>query len=161
MAQWHLFRHYTKWCSAFEILFFSIGLADLVNEERRLREQVQQRTEGTQRELLQVQIQLNEDLDKKVHERTQALKAANSKLQFSPIIFCAPSMPVACNMPNAQYRSVSVSVLPACFPPNATVTTICWPKRIASCMSPSRPAAIASLRPDRIAGALSNMPSNA
>jgi diguanylate cyclase (GGDEF)-like protein len=70
-----------KWSAAFEVLFFSIGLADLLNEERRLRETAQQKSDNTQRELLQVQIQLNEELDRKVHERTQALENANSKLQ--------------------------------------------------------------------------------
>jgi len=82
LPYYYLASEVLKWCSAFEILFFSIGLADLMNEERRLREQAQRRSEDTQRELLQVQIQLNEELDKKVHERTQALKAANSKLQL-------------------------------------------------------------------------------
>lgn len=71
-----------KWSAAFEVLFFSIGLADLLNEERRLREKAQKHSDASQRELLQVQIQLNEELDKKVHERTQALEAANTKLQM-------------------------------------------------------------------------------
>jgi len=71
-----------KWSSAFEVLFFSIGLADLLNEERRLRERAQQHSDETQHELLRVQIQLNDELDKKVRERTQALEMANSKLQL-------------------------------------------------------------------------------
>lgn len=82
LPNYYLASEVLKWCSAFEILFFSIALADLMNEERRLREQAQKRSDDTQRELLQVQIQLNEELDKKVHERTQALEAANSKLQL-------------------------------------------------------------------------------
>ena len=82
LPYYYLAPEVLKWSSAFEILFFSIGLADLMNEERRLREQAQLKSDSTQRELLQVQIQLNEKLDKKVHERTQALEAANSKLQL-------------------------------------------------------------------------------
>jgi diguanylate cyclase (GGDEF)-like protein len=82
LPYYYLAPEVLKWSSAFEILFFSIGLADLMNEERRLREKAQQRSDETQRELLQVQIQLNEELDRKVHERTQALEAANSKLQL-------------------------------------------------------------------------------
>jgi diguanylate cyclase (GGDEF)-like protein len=71
-----------KWGSAFEVLFFSIGLADLLNEERRLREMAQKKSEEAQKELLRVQIQLNEELDRKVRERTRALESANSKLQL-------------------------------------------------------------------------------
>jgi len=82
LPNYYLASEVLKWSSAFEILFFSIGLADLTNEERRLREKAQRQSDNTQRELLQVQIQLNEELDRKVHERTQALEAANSKLQL-------------------------------------------------------------------------------
>lgn len=82
LPYYHLAPEVLKWSSAFEILFFSIGLADLVNEERRLREAAQHRSEASQRQLLQVQIQLNEELDRKVRERTQELERANDQLQL-------------------------------------------------------------------------------
>lgn len=82
LPNYYLAPDVLKWTSAFEILFFSIGLADLTNEERRMREIAQRKSAETQRELLQVQIQLNEELDQKVRARTCELEAANDKLQL-------------------------------------------------------------------------------
>ncbi len=70
-----------KWCSAFELIFFSIALADLVNSERRLREKAQQESATAQKESLQAQIALNHNLDKLVHNRTNELEHANRLLK--------------------------------------------------------------------------------
>lgn len=70
-----------KWSSAFELIFFSIGLADLVNHERKLREQAQKESARAQKELLDSQIKLTQDLDNLVRQRTEELEVANKQLQ--------------------------------------------------------------------------------
>jgi diguanylate cyclase (GGDEF)-like protein len=78
---YHLAPDVMKWCSAFELIFFSIGLADLVNNERRLREQAQKESVEAQKKLLNAQIELNQDLDILVRERTDELEKANLQLR--------------------------------------------------------------------------------
>lgn len=78
---YHLAPDVMKWCSAFELLFFSFGLADLVNSERRKREEAQKESARAQQELLNSQIKLNEDLDTLVRERTEELEEANQRLR--------------------------------------------------------------------------------
>ena len=70
-----------KWSSAFELIFFSIGLADLVNHERKLREQAQKESAHAQEQLLQSQIKLTQHLDELVRQRTEELEVANQRLQ--------------------------------------------------------------------------------
>ena len=70
-----------KWTSAFELIFFSIGVADLVNNERKLREIAQQESAQAQQELLDSQIQLTEKLDDLVRKRTDELEIANNRLR--------------------------------------------------------------------------------
>ena len=70
-----------KWCSAFALLFFSFALANLVNEQRRLRELAQLESAKAQQQTLRAQIELNENLDKLVHERTTELEHANKLLR--------------------------------------------------------------------------------
>ncbi|MCG8311687.1 MAG: sensor domain-containing diguanylate cyclase [Pseudomonadales bacterium] len=70
-----------KWSSAFELIFFSIGLADLVNHERKLREQAQKESAVAQEQLLQSQIKLTQHLDELVRQRTEELEFANQRLQ--------------------------------------------------------------------------------
>ena len=78
---YHIAPVVMKWCSAFELILFSIGLADLVNNERRLREQAQQESARAQSALLDAQIKLNQDLDVLVTQRTQELEQANQLLR--------------------------------------------------------------------------------
>jgi len=77
---YHLAPHVMKWCSAFELIFFSFGLADLVNQDRRLREHAQKESARAQQELLSTQISLNKDLDELVRERTEELETLNRRL---------------------------------------------------------------------------------
>lgn len=70
-----------KWCSAFELIFFSFALANLVNEERHLRELAQKESAMAQEQALRAQIELNENLDKLVHDRTTELEHANQMLK--------------------------------------------------------------------------------
>lgn len=70
-----------KWSAAFEMIFFSFGLADLLNNERQLREKAQQESAQAQQELLHSQIKLTEQLDNLVHQRTEELETANRRLQ--------------------------------------------------------------------------------
>lgn len=70
-----------KWSSAFELIFFSIGLADLVNNERKLREDAQKETARTQQKLLDEQVRVNEHLDTLVRQRTEELEQANQRLE--------------------------------------------------------------------------------
>ena len=70
-----------KWSAAFELIFFSFGLADLLNNERQLREKAQQESAQAQQELLLSQIELTEQLDNLVHQRTEELERANRCLQ--------------------------------------------------------------------------------
>jgi len=78
---YHIAPEVMKWCSAFELILFSIGLADMVNNERRMREQAQQEAAKAQEQLLGSQIRLNQDLDKLVTLRTQELEIANQQLR--------------------------------------------------------------------------------
>ena len=78
---YHIAPEVMKWCSAFELILFSIGLADLVNNERRLREQAQLESADAQSALLETQIKLNQDLDVLVTQRTQELEQANHLLR--------------------------------------------------------------------------------
>jgi two-component system, sensor histidine kinase LadS len=70
-----------KWSVAFELIFFSFGLADLLNNERQLREKAQQESAQAQQKLLHSQIKLTEQLDNLVHQRTEELERANRRLQ--------------------------------------------------------------------------------
>jgi len=67
--------------AVFQMLLFSLSLADRLNVDRRLREDAQQKAAASQQELLDVQVKINEDLDRKVRERTDELQSANAKLQ--------------------------------------------------------------------------------
>lgn len=78
---YHIAPEVMKWCSAFELILFSIGLANLVNNERRLREQAQMEAGVAQKQLLDSQIRLNQDLDNLVTKRTHELEAANHQLR--------------------------------------------------------------------------------
>ncbi|MEE2730656.1 MAG: diguanylate cyclase [Pseudomonadota bacterium] len=78
---YHIAPVVMKWCSAFELILFSIGLADMVHNERRLREKAQKETALAQQELLSSQIKLNQDLDDLVTQRTQELEQANQLLR--------------------------------------------------------------------------------
>ena len=70
-----------KWTSAFELIFFSIGVAELINSERKLREIAQLESAQAQQELLDSQIQLTEKLDDLVRQRTDELEIANTRLR--------------------------------------------------------------------------------
>ncbi len=70
-----------KWSAAFELIFFSFGLADLLNNERQLREKAQQESTQAQQELLHSQIRLTEQLDNLVRQRTEELERVNQRLQ--------------------------------------------------------------------------------
>ena len=70
-----------KWASAFELIIFSIGVADLVNHEKRLRAQAQDDAAKAQRKLLTAQIEQNEKLDELVTQRTLELESVNERLK--------------------------------------------------------------------------------
>lgn len=67
--------------AVFQLLLFSLSLADRMNVDRQLREEAQLKAAASQKELLDVQLKINEDLDRRVRERTDELEAANIKLQ--------------------------------------------------------------------------------
>lgn len=67
--------------TVFQLLLFSLSLADRMNVNRRLREEAQVKVAASQQELLEVQLKINEDLDRRVRERTDELEAVNTKLQ--------------------------------------------------------------------------------
>ncbi|BFM05794.1 sensor domain-containing diguanylate cyclase [Halioxenophilus aromaticivorans] len=77
---YHLAPEVMKWCSAFELMLFSIGLAGIVTTERRLREQAQRESAKAQKALLDSQIKRNEDLDVLVEQRTRELESLNLQL---------------------------------------------------------------------------------
>src|SRR5690606_20413135 len=60
--------------SAIELALLSMAFADKLNEEKELRMRAQ-------KQVLAVQIEMNEDLDRKVRERTEELELANQRLQ--------------------------------------------------------------------------------
>lgn len=60
--------------SLLEVLLLSFALAARINQERKLRLEAQQNA-------LEVQHKANEELEQRVHERTQALEEANKKLR--------------------------------------------------------------------------------
>jgi len=70
-----------KWSSAFELIFFSIGLADVVLTERRLREQAERESALAQQALLDAHIKRNQDLDILVQQRTHELETVNAQLR--------------------------------------------------------------------------------
>jgi two-component system, sensor histidine kinase LadS len=70
-----------KWASAFELIFFSIGVTDLINTERKLRERAQQESNHAHQRLLKSQIEQTEKLDNLVRLRTEELEDANTRLQ--------------------------------------------------------------------------------
>lgn len=74
LPYYYLSPEVLKWGAIFEMLMFSTALAGLLIEERRLRELAQE-------QLLSLQIERNAELDLKVQQRTEALAAANQKLQ--------------------------------------------------------------------------------
>lgn len=67
--------------TVFQLLLFSLSLADRLNVDRKLREEAQLKATASQQELLGVQLKINEDLDRRVRERTDELEALNTKLQ--------------------------------------------------------------------------------
>lgn len=68
--------------SAIEALLLSIAIADRIRVLSTQKEIAQKSTVEAKEQLLQVQIKLNEDLDQKVRERTEALETANEKLRL-------------------------------------------------------------------------------
>ncbi len=60
--------------SVLELALLSLAFADKLNEEKELRMHAQ-------KQVLAVQIEMNEDLDRKVRERTEELQLANQRLQ--------------------------------------------------------------------------------
>ena len=78
---YHLAPEVMKMSLAFELIFFSIGLTDLVNNERKLREQAQAESAQTQQQLLDTQIEVNEKQDTLVRLRTEELESANERLE--------------------------------------------------------------------------------
>lgn len=81
IALYHLAPVVMKWCSAFELIFFSIGLADVVLTDRRLREKAERESAAAQKALLESQIKRNQDLDGLVQERTSELEKVNRQLR--------------------------------------------------------------------------------
>ncbi|MAR89629.1 MAG: hypothetical protein CML06_01925 [Pseudomonadales bacterium] len=81
IPNYYLAPQVMKWCSAFELIVFSLGLAEMMNTERRLREQAQAESQQSQKQLLQTQLQLNEELDQLVRQRTRELEAVNQQLR--------------------------------------------------------------------------------
>ncbi|MCG8669174.1 MAG: diguanylate cyclase [Pseudomonadales bacterium] len=77
----HVADEVMKWSSAFELIFFSIGLADLVNHERRLRAEAQREAAKIQKAMLDAQVKENEKLDQLVRNRTEELEKANQRLE--------------------------------------------------------------------------------
>ena len=67
--------------SAIEALLLSAAIADRIRVLNIQKETAQQASAEAKEQLLQVQIEVNADLDRKVRERTEALEAANKKLQ--------------------------------------------------------------------------------
>jgi len=67
--------------AALEILLLSFALANRMNYERKTREAAQQESAEAQRKLLQMQIKLNQDLDRLIQARTSELEKANERLQ--------------------------------------------------------------------------------
>jgi len=63
-----------------EIVLLSFALAFRMNHERQMRNQAQKESAEAQRQLLEHQMQANEELDRIVRERTEALEQANAKL---------------------------------------------------------------------------------
>lgn len=61
-----------------EVLLLALGLADKINSERKGRLAAQQ-------EMLELQIKANEQLDKKVRERTEELELLNGQLQLASV----------------------------------------------------------------------------
>jgi two-component system, sensor histidine kinase LadS len=69
-----------KWTSAFELIFFSIGVSDLINNERKLRERAQKELTHAHQRLYESQIKQTEKLDVLVRQRTEELEDANKRL---------------------------------------------------------------------------------
>src|SRR5690606_1656168 len=67
--------------AAIEILLLSFALANRMNYERRTREAAQQESAEAQQKLLEMQIRVNQDLDRLIRARTEELEKANEKLQ--------------------------------------------------------------------------------
>ena len=67
--------------SAIEALLLSAAIADRIRILSMQKETAQKASAQAKEQLLQVQIEVNADLDRKVRERTEALEAANEKLQ--------------------------------------------------------------------------------
>ena len=63
-----------------EVMLLSFALAYRMNYERRMRSQAQRESAEAQRQLLEHQVRANEELDRIVRERTEALEEANEKL---------------------------------------------------------------------------------
>ena len=77
---YNMAEYVVKIANVFELLFFSIGLADRINHERSLRENAQQEAAAAQQRLLEAQAATNEKLDLLVRQRTEELEHANKKL---------------------------------------------------------------------------------
>ena len=67
--------------SAIEALLLSAAIADRIRVLNIQKETAQTASAEAKEQLLQVQLEVNADLDKKVRERTEALEAANQQLQ--------------------------------------------------------------------------------
>ena len=78
---YHIAPDIMKWGSALEMILFSLGLADLVNNEKRLREKAQRESANAQKQLLESQVRVNEQLDALVRQRTEELEQANTRLR--------------------------------------------------------------------------------
>lgn len=65
-----------------QFLLFSLALAERINIDRRLKIVAQEETANTQQKLLNMQLQINEELERKVRERTCSLETANAKLKL-------------------------------------------------------------------------------
>lgn len=66
--------------AAIEALLLSVAIADRIRVLNRQKALAQKASVDAKEELLRMQMQLNEALDKKVRERTEALQVANEKL---------------------------------------------------------------------------------
>ena len=78
----NLFTEYAAQAgSALEVVLLSLAMADRFNRERKQRQASQQETLSAQQALLAAQRAQNEILENRVRERTEALEAANRKLE--------------------------------------------------------------------------------
>lgn len=77
---YHLTGEVMKWCLITELMFFSFGLADLINNEKRRGEKALRESNRARQALLTSQIKLNEHLDALVKEQTRELEETHRQL---------------------------------------------------------------------------------